>query len=284
MTTLLDALSYGFMQNALLAGLLASVACGIMGSLVVVNRLVFLAGGVAHAAYGGVGLAFFLGLPVLPSTIAFTLGASGLMGWASLRRTERADTLVGVLWAAGMACGILLLDLSPGYNVDLMSYLFGSILTVPHNDLLAMLALDVLVLGVVFLRYKDLLAMSYDREFAATCGVRVPLLHFLLLGLTALSVVMVIQVVGLLLVIALMSIPPYLAERNARTLAGMMLLATLWSLFFCIGGLLLAYGFNLTSGASIIAVATLSFFLHQGVSALWARLRPRTLGSGTTRA
>lgn len=271
-----EALSYSFMQNALLAALLASVACGIIGSLVVVNRLVFLAGGVAHAAYGGVGMAFFFGLPVLPCTIGFTLGASGLMGWATLNRSERSDTLVGVLWAAGMACGILLLDLAPGYNVDLMSYLFGSILSVPSSDLWAMLILDVVILGAVYFFYKDMLAMSFDREFAGTCGVRVLLLHFLLLALVAVSVVMVIQVVGLILVIALMSIPPYLAERRCNTLAGMMLQATLWSVVFCLLGLWLSYSYNLTSGATIIAVATLGFFLSQGLGALRERaLRSR---------
>ncbi len=273
---MLEILSLSFMQNALAAGVLASVACGVIGSLVVVNRLVFLAGGVAHAAYGGVGLAFFFGLPVLPCTIGFTLGASGLMGWASLRRGERADTLVGVLWAAGMAFGILLLDLTPGYNVDLMSYLFGSILTVPASDLWAMAGLDALLLCVVYFYYKDLLALAFDREFAGTCGVHVTLLHFMQLALVAVSVVMVIQVVGLILVIALMSIPPFLAERNANSLARMMLLATLWSMGFCIGGLWLSYTYNLTSGATIIAVATVGFFLHQGFSALFRYIRRTT--------
>jgi len=270
---MLDALSYAFMQNALAAALLASLACGVIGSLVVVNRLVFLAGGVAHAAYGGVGMAFFVGLPVLPSTIGFTLTASGLMGWATLRRSERADTLVGVLWAAGMACGILLLDLAPGYNVDLLSYLFGSILTVPASDLWAMAALDLLLLAAIFIFYKDFLTMSYDREFASTCGVRVRLLHFLMLAMVAVSVVMVIQVVGLILVIALMSIPPYMAERQSRTLARMMLWATLYSALFCLGGLWLSYLFDLTSGATIIAVATLGFFVSQTAERLKEQAR-----------
>lgn len=268
-----EALDYGFMQNALAAALLASVACGVIGSLVVVNRLVFLAGGVAHTAYGGVGLAFYFGLPVLPSAIGFTLCASGLMGWATLRRNERADTLVGVLWAAGMAFGVLLLDLSPGYNVDLMSYLFGSILTVPTSEIQAMLVLDLLILSAIYMFYKDLLAMSYDREFASTCGVRVRLLHFLLLGMVAVSVVMVIQVVGLILVIALLSIPPYMAERQCKTLGLMMLVATLYSAAFCLAGLWLSYAFDLTSGASIIAVATLAFFASQTLAGIRERAR-----------
>lgn len=270
---MLEVFDYSFMQNAMLAGILASIACGVIGSIVVVNRLVFLAGGVAHAAYGGVGLAFFFGLPVMPCAVGFTLGASGLMGWATLHRSERADPLVGVLWAAGMACGILLLDLAPGYNVDLMSYLFGSILTVPMTDIQIMAGLDLLILLAVWFFYKDILAVSYDREFARTCGVRVKLLHFLLLGLVALSVVLVIQVVGLILVIALLSIPPFLAERSTSRLSTMMLAATLWSTLFCLTGLLASYWFNLTSGATIIAVATICFFLFQGAALFRERSR-----------
>lgn len=137
-----------FIQNAVLAGILASVACGVIGSLVVVNRQVFMAGGVAHAAYGGVGLAFFLGLPVLPCTVLFTALAALGMALASFGRAERSDALVGVMWAAGMALGIILMDLTPGYNVDLMSYLFGSILAVPTRDVWFMAGLDLVILGL----------------------------------------------------------------------------------------------------------------------------------------
>lgn len=258
---MIDALSYTFMQNALLAGLLASVACGVIGSLVVVGRMVFLAGGIAHTAYGGVGLAMFLGLPVLPCALGFTTGASLLMGTATLRRTERADTVIGVMWAAGMATGILLLDITPGYNQDLMSFLFGSILTVPRADLWVMLGLDLIILAFTAVYYKDLLLMSFDREYARTRGVPVTLLHFLLPALTALAVVMIVQVVGLILVIALLTIPPHLAERSAKSLGMMMALAALYSLVFCTAGLWISYTLDLTSGACIIGVATLAFAL-----------------------
>lgn len=163
---ILEALSFDFFRNALMAGLLVSVICGVIGSLVVVNRIVFLAGGVAHASYGGVGLAFHLGLPVLPVTAAFsTLAALG-MAWVTLSRRERADTIIGVLWAAGMALGIILLDLTPGYNADLMSYLFGSILAVPDADLKLMAWLCALVLALAALFSRGLLVMSFDMEFA----------------------------------------------------------------------------------------------------------------------
>ncbi|SKA96474.1 zinc transport system permease protein [Paucidesulfovibrio gracilis DSM 16080] len=269
MNDLWQLLSFGFMHNALLAGVLASVACGVIGSLVVVNRMVFLAGGIAHAAYGGVGLSFFLGWPALPCTLGFTAGASLLMGAVTRSKNERTDTVVGVLWAAGMATGIILIDLSPGYAADLMGFLFGSILAVPATDLWVMLVLDLLVIGLTAFFYHDLLAMSFDTEFAEARGAPVVLLHYLLPLMTALCVVMIVRVVGLILVIALVTIPPYLAERKARSLAGMMLRACLWSLLFCTLGLLVSALLDITSGACIIAVAAGCFFLLTG----WDGLR-----------
>ena len=133
-----EALQFEFMRNALMAGLLASIMCGIIGTLVVVNRMVFLSGGIAHAAYGGIGLAFFFGFSYLWGIVGFAL----LMAAISIKTKQRADTIIGVLWAVGMALGVILLDMTPGYNVDLMSYLFGSILTVPTSDLWFMLILN----------------------------------------------------------------------------------------------------------------------------------------------
>ncbi len=256
-----EVFTFEFMQNALYAGVLASIACGLVGTLVVVNRMVFLAGGVAHTAYGGVGLAFFAGWPVMPLTIGFTLATSLLMAGITVHRRSRIDTIVGVFWSAGMALGIILLDLSPGYNVDLMSYLFGSILTVPSFDILVMILLDVLLVSIILFFYKGFLAMSFDEEFARIRGVPVTFFYFLLMAMIAVSVVMIIQVVGLILVIALITIPPYLAQRHSTSLGKMMLIAIFWSTFFCLAGLLIAYYLDFTSGASIIAVATLSFFI-----------------------
>src|SRR5210317_777524 len=167
-----DALQYEFMRNALAAGLLASIICGIMGTLVVVNRIVFLSGGIAHAAYGGIGLAFYFGWPYLVGTLGFSLTAAMIMAAVTLKARHRADTIIGVIWAVGMASGIILIDMSPGYNVDLMSYLFGSILTVSESDLWIMLGLGILVAGLMLFFYKDFLAISYDEEFAKTRGLQ----------------------------------------------------------------------------------------------------------------
>ncbi|MES9997607.1 iron chelate uptake ABC transporter family permease subunit [Desulfovibrio aminophilus] len=258
---MVEALQFEFMRNALLAGLLASCICGVIGTLVVVNRIVFLSGGIAHAAYGGVGLALFLGLPVLPLTAAFALLCALIMAAVTLKARERADTVIGVLWASGMALGIILVDLTPGYKADLMSYLFGSILAVPREDIWIMAALAVVVMTTVLFCYRGFLALSFDEEFARARGLPVTALHVLLLALTALCVVMIIRVVGLILVIALLTIPPFIAERRARSLGSMMALSGVLSAVFCVVGLALAYSLDITSGAAIIAVAALAFFL-----------------------
>ncbi len=258
-----EALQFEFMRNALFAGILASIACGIIGTLVVVNRIVFISGGIAHAAYGGVGLAFFLGFsPILGATL-FSLGIALVMGAVSLKSKHRADTVIGVLWALGMALGIILVDLTPGYNVDLMSYLFGSIMAVPASDIWIMMPLDVVILLIVGVFYREFQAMSYDEEFAFVLGLPVRTLYFTLLCMTALSIVMIIRVVGLILFIALLTIPPFIAEKYTASLGRMMVLSSLLGILFTCLGLLIAYRFNLTSGATIILVAGAAFFASQ---------------------
>ena len=258
---MIEALQFEFMRNALVAGLLASVICGIMGTLVVVNRIVFLSGGIAHAAYGGIGLAFYFGWPYLLGTIGFSLGAAMLMAAVSMKVKHRADTIIGVIWALGMAFGIILIDLTPGYNVDLMSYLFGSILTVPKSDLLIMLVLGICITILVAYYYKDLLALSYDEEFAQIRGVPVKGLYLGLIGMLAVTIVMVIQVVGLILVIALLTIPPFIVEKYAKSLVQMMVGSSLMGAVFTLCGLWLSYRYDLTSGASIIMVSGIAFLL-----------------------
>ncbi|WP_373500807.1 metal ABC transporter permease [Desulfococcus sp.] len=272
---MIEALQLEFMRNALAAGLLASVICGIMGTLVVVNRIVFLSGGIAHAAYGGIGLAFYFGWPYLPGTIGFSLFAAMLMASVSMKAKHRADTIIGVIWALGMAFGIILIDLTPGYHVDLMSYLFGSILTVPASDLLIMLSLGILIALAVACYYKDLLALSYDEEFARIRGVPVRALYFAMIGMLAVTIVMVIQVVGLILVIALLTIPPFIVERHAKSLLQMMVGSSLLGALFTIAGLWISYRYNLTSGAAIILVSGIGFLFSLLVDRLTVFSRSR---------
>jgi len=262
---MIEALQFEFMRNALAAGILVSLVCGVIGTLVVVNRIVFLAGGIAHAAYGGIGLAFFMGWPYAAGTTSFSLLAAAAMAAVTLKAKHRADAMVGVIWAVGMAVGVILLDLTPGYHVDLMSYLFGSILAVPASDLWQMAAVGAGVILIVTWHYNDFLAMSYDDEFARLRNVPVTFLYCLLLGMIAVTVVMIIRVVGLILVIALLTIPPYIAEKFTGSLRSMMVASSALSCLFTLTGLWLSYLLNLTSGATIILVAAAGFLLaHLG--------------------
>ncbi len=258
-----EALQFEFMRNAVLVGVLVSISCGIIGSLIVVNRIVFISGGIAHAAYGGIGLAFFAGFSPTLGAGLFAFVAAMVMGAVSYNNRHRADAVIGVLWAVGMATGIVLLDLTPGYHVDLMSFLFGSILAAAKSDIWFIFPLDLAIILVVALFYKEFLAVSYDEEFAFIAGIPVRLFYFALLGMTALSVVMIIRVVGLILVIALLTIPPYISEKYTRNLGEMMVMSSLLGAFFTIAGLWLSYNLNLTSGAAIVMVAGAAFFASQ---------------------
>jgi zinc transport system permease protein len=266
-----DALQFEFMRNALVAGVLVSIICGILGTLVVVNRIVFISGGIAHAAYGGIGLALYLGFSPSVGAVLFSMAVSIIMGIASLKSKERADTVIGVMWAIGMALGIIFTELTPGYNVDLMSYLFGSILSVPKGDIWYMLCIVLLVFGVSFFFYKEFVALSYDEEFSFVVGIPVKTLYLGLLVLISLSVIGIIRVVGLILVIALLTIPPYIAEKYTFSLGKMMALSSLLGVLFTLVGLYISYHFNLASGATIIMVAGVAFFLSLAIDAAAGR-------------
>ncbi len=258
---MIQALQFDFMRHALVAGALVSIACGVIGVYVVVNRLVFVSGGIAHAAYGGIGLGYFLGINPVWGAIAFSLAAALGMGLVQRKTRQRADTIIGVMWAIGMAAGILFVDLTRGYVVDLMSYLFGSILTVPRSDLVLMAILDVVIVALVVAFYKELLAISYDETFATVENVPVGAIYITLLCLVALTVVMLMRVVGLIMVIALLTMPAAISEQFTSSLKKMMILSIVLGIVFTTTGLWLSYALNLTSGATIILVSGTAFLL-----------------------
>jgi len=269
---MIDALQYDFMQQALMAGLLTSLICGIMGSITVINRLVFLSGGIAHAAYGGIGLSIFMGWPFLAGTIGFSMATALLMAAVTIYNRERSDAIIGVIWATGMAIGIILVDLTPGYQVDLMSYLFGSILTVPNSDLIVMEWVAGGIILFVCLFYDAILAISYDEEFARVRGVHVTFLYFSMIVLLAVTIVLVIQVVGLILIIALLTIPAYIMEKYTKSLWQMMLGSIGLNALFSTVGLILAYHFNISASASIILMAGACFLIHLGIGTIFENL------------
>lgn len=258
---MLEALQYDFMQNALFAAVLVSISAGIIGSLVIVNRITFLAGGIAHSAYGGIGLAIYLGLPILFGATVFAVINAIVIAALTLRKRNRVDSLIGIMWAFGMAIGIVFVDLTPGYNVDLMSYLFGSIIAVSSDDIFYLALIDVVIVVSVLLFYKQILAVSYDSEFASLRGISIKFFYTLILVLSALSVVAAIKVVGLILVIALLTIPTYLAEIFAKKLSSMMIISTLFAAFFSIMGLVVSYFYDISSGASIIMVGVTTLLI-----------------------
>ncbi len=263
-----DLLANEFLIPVYLAAILLSVAAGVVGTLVVTHRLTFLAGGVAHAAYGGLGLAAFFSLPMLPTAAAFSIAIALLMGWITRNQRARADAVIGALWAAGMALGIVLLDKVPGYQADMMSYLFGSLMLVTSADLWSMLLIDMVALIFVAISYKQLVLLSFEEEYARSLGVAADFLYYLLLILIGVTVVVAMRMVGLILLLALLTVPPYLAEIQAKSLKIMMLLASLWAMVFSVVGISLAVILDSQVGPTVILVATSLFLL----SPLYRRL------------
>ena len=248
---MIEALSLPFFQRVLLAGLLASVACGVIGSLVVAKRISSLSGGISHAAFGGVGLGYLLGFDPTLGAALFGILAGVVIGLAYRRVRSGLDTLISVVWAVGMALGILFVALAPGYAPDLTSYLFGSLLLVPWKYVAWIAAVDVLVLVGVGLLFKELQAIAFDEEFAEVVGLPVEALFLGLLALTSLAVVVLMRVVGVILAIALLTLPAATSRQWTRSLPPMMLGATALSAACTLGGLLLSY--DLSDRASISA-------------------------------
>ena len=251
---------YRFMQFALAACVLASFGCGVMGTYVVIKRISFLTGGIAHTILAGMGIAYFFnGSPLLGAVIAALLTAV-LIGLIKLRWRQDEDILIAAFWSTGMAIGIIFISMTPGYNSDLMSYLFGNILLVTANDLVLMAILDAVVIGMVFVFYKQFLAATFDEEFARLRGIHVEMVYILLLCLIALTIVLMIQVVGLILVMALLILPAASAIQFSSSIPRIMATAVALSMVITCGGFMLSYSPDLPAGASIIVLAALVYF------------------------
>ena len=272
---ILEALELPFFQRALVAGLLASVACGIVGSYVVVKRIASVSGGLSHAAFGGVGLGYLAGFDPMLGAAGFALLSSVGIGVAYHRLREGLDTLVSMLWAVGMALGIFFVSLAPGYAPDLMSFLFGSILFVPERYVWLVAGLDAVILFAVLGWFREFRAVCFDEQFARVMGVPVRTTFHILLALVALAVVTLIRVVGIILVIALLTIPAAVARQWCDSLGRMMLLATLVGAVCTTSGLFLSFALsarwdvNVPTGPLIILLASAVY----GVSSVLTRRR-----------
>lgn len=269
-------LRYNFIQNAVAAGVLASLASGIVGTYVVVKRITFISGGIAHAVLGGMGLAYYLGADPLQGAVAAAIFSAVLLGFVNLKAKQHEDTIIGALWAVGMAVGIIFMSLTPGYNVDLMSFLFGNILMVTDPVLRILVILDVAILAVVAVFYRQFMLIVFDEEQAHLRGLPVELLYILLLCLIALTVVILIKIVGLILVIALLTLPAAVAGLFTSRLDRMMILASALSLGFTLTGLIISYNLDLPSGAVIVIIAGLGYLAALAFKRLhirWQRQR-----------
>lgn len=257
---MIEIFAYEFMQRALVAGIIASVLCGVIGIYVILNRIVFIGGGIAHTAFGGIGLGYLLGRDPLIFAVLFSVAAALGIGAISDKSKVSEDTAIGVFWSAGMSLGIVFVSLSRGYAPDLFDYLFGNILAVSWNDILLISVLTLAMLVLVALLYKDLLILSFDSIYGEAVGLPVRELRLLLLCMVALSVVVLIKIVGIILVIALLTIPGAIGRQHARSLTRIMALSILLGAAFVLVGLVASYMLNIPSGATIILAAAGTFF------------------------
>jgi len=265
-----DALQYAFFQRALAAGLLAAVACGMVGAIVVVRRIASISGGLAHSAFGGIGLGYLAGFPPVMGAVAFGLASALGIGVAERKLRQGLDTLIAMMWAVGMALGIVFASLAPGPTPELLSYLFGNILFVPPAYLWFAAVLDLVLFAVISSRYRQIQGLAFDEEFSWVVGVRTGPLFLLLLTMTALTVVVLIRVVGVILVIALLTIPAAIARHWSRNLAWLMVLSGAVGAFCITTGLFASWwlssslSVDIPTGPFIILLAALLY----GVSAL----------------
>ncbi len=259
MEILAQLFNYQFFVNAVIASLLSSVICGIAGTYIVTRRIVFISGGITHASFGGIGLAFFLGLsPILGAAVFAVLTALAVQ-FLSRKDAIRQDSVIGILWSLGMAIGIIFIFLSPGYTPNLMSYLFGSLLTVSSTDLILMAALAVIV-SFFFIRFlRIILFISFDESYARTSGIPVDLFSALLMVLVSLTIVLSIRTAGIILVISLLTIPQTTANLFTHDFKKMILYSIIFNIIGSLSGLMISFWLNIPSGASIIFSLVLLF-------------------------
>ncbi|BCD67484.1 metal ABC transporter permease [Nitratiruptor sp. YY09-18] len=248
-------------SNSITASLLLSIAIAIIGSVMLINRYNYLAASIAHGSYGGVGMALYFGISILFGATIFALILALIFAYLTYKSHRHVDVYISILWAVGMSIGIIFNDLTPGYHPDLLAYLFGDILLVPQSDLYYMFFVDVILIIYILMFYHHILAIAYDKEFAKTRGLPVGFLHTLTLILIAFTVVMSIRSIGLILVIALLSIPPFIAQKFTKNFASMIIVSGILGLIVQIVGLFIANTFDISATASIILVAALFFGL-----------------------
>ncbi len=261
---ILELLDYAFFRNALLGSLFASIACGIIGTYVVSRRLVFISGGITHASFGGLGIGFYFGLNPIFSAMIFSVFSAFGIQWLSERQGVREDSAIGVFWSLGMAIGIVLTFLTPGYTPNLSEYLFGNILTVTTTDILSLLILSAVLLVFFAANYHSIVSVSFDSQFAKTRRIHTKFIEYSMMLFTAVTIVLSIRLVGIVLLMSLITVPQMTANIFTVNYSKLISLSVLFSFIGSVSGLLLSYYLNVPSGAFIIFVLILMFFLAKG--------------------
>ena len=270
---MMDLLQYTFIQHALIGSLLASIACGLVGTYIVTRRLVFISGGLTHASFGGIGLGLYTGVPPILAAAVFAVLSAFGVEWLSKRKEMREDSAIAVFWALGMAVGVMFTFLSPGFAPDLSAYLFGNILTITRGDLL-LLGCVAGVLAVFFTLFRHpIVYVAFDREFARSQGLRVQLLEYVLMMFIALTIVACLRMVGIVLVISLLTIPQMTANLFSQRFAGIIWLSIGIGYLSCLGGLYLSFRENIPSGASIIFFSSVIYAVCKVGKSLWTYRR-----------
>ncbi|OJU52971.1 MAG: hypothetical protein BGN96_10025 [Bacteroidales bacterium 45-6] len=254
-----ELLDYAFFRNALWGSLLASIACGIIGTYIVIRRLVFISGGITHASLGGLGIGFYFGFNPIVSAMIFSVMSAFGIEWLSSKQGVREDSAIASFWSLGMAVGIIFIFLKPGYAPNLTDYLFGNILTIANSDILYLGILSFILVALFALFHRQILYIAFDADFAKTRGIAVRRFEYLMMCCIAISIVLSIRLVGVVLLMSLLTIPQMTANIFTSNFRKMIFLSIAVSFFCCVSGLILSYYLNVPSGAFIILLMTVLF-------------------------
>ena len=252
---------WDLISNSIYASILLSISIAIIGSLIVINKTTAITGSIAHGSFGGIGIAIFLGSSIILTTSIFTIILAIILAFITIKFPNRQDSLIGVIWAIGMSISIIFLNLTPGYQSDALSYLFGNILLIENKDLVFMGFIDLLVLISIIFLYNRFLAMSYDREFLTLRGINANILYTYFLILTSLTIVMSVRAIGIILILALFTIPALIAEKFTKKFFSMMILSGILALIFMISGILISFYYDISPTPMIVIIASFALFL-----------------------
>lgn len=259
MSAIVELFSYDFFQKAFLAAVFASISCGIIGSYIVSRRIVFISGGITHASFGGIGLAFLVGFNPLIGAVLFAVGAALGIQFFTKVAEIREDSSIAIWWSLGMALGIIFVFLTPGYTPNLMSYLFGNILTVTSSELWWMFLLNLAIIAFFVFFFRNILYIAFDEEFARTAGLPVQVYNYLTITLIALTVVLNIRVVGIILILSLLTIPQASANLFTNDFKKLLILSSVFAFIGTVSGLFISYFLDIPSGAAIIFTLVIMF-------------------------